>query len=387
VNKKALLGLNINILLLGIVSFLNDVSSEIIMPVLPFFIVSLGGTGIALGLIGGLEESVSGVLKIFSGYWSDKTGKKKAFVSSGYGVSAVAKLFLPFSTVWQHVLVIKPIERVGKGLRSAPRDALISEYSDQKSRGLAFGVHRALDSAGAVLGSIIAFLLIWFFTLDLRQVLIIAAVLAFLALIPLIFVKERKKEPKSISLKISLKGLPRTLKIYILIGGLFTLGNFSYMFFIVRASLFFSPEVSYIIPLMLYILFNVIYTFLSIPFGALSDKVGRKKVICLGYGLFSLTCILFMFSNSLPMFLLSFAVYGVVMAALEGNQRAYVSDLATREEYGTALGAFQTTTSLISLPAGAIAGIILEIVGWEALFLFGMVMGILAAIMLATLRK
>ena len=156
---KKRLGLSVNIILLGVVSFITDISSEIILSVLPFFIITLGGTGLAVGFIGGLEGSVSSLLKVVSGYLSDKHGKRKIIIASGYFTSSVSKIVLPLSTMVSHVFVIRSGDRVGKGLRAAPRDALIADYSIHETRGKAFGFHRAMDSAGAILGSFIALIL------------------------------------------------------------------------------------------------------------------------------------------------------------------------------------------------------------------------------------
>ncbi len=211
-----------NVLLLGLVNFLNDLSSEMIMPILPMFIKALGGGGLIVGLIGGLRDGISSVLKILSGYWSDKTGKRKIFVSSGYMTSSVFKLLLAFSKSWQHILIFSTLERVGKGLRSVPRDAIITE-SMPKERGKGFGIHRALDTSGAILGSIVVFLLYWLWAFDFRTIILIATILAFLSLIPLYFVKEKRKAPQHANLKISLKNLPQSLKLFILVSGVFAL--------------------------------------------------------------------------------------------------------------------------------------------------------------------
>ena len=166
-----------NILLLGFVSLLNDISSEIIQPILPIFITSLGGGSLALGLIGGVSDGLPSILQVFSGYWSDRLGKRKPLVVAGYGLSALGKLFLPISSTWQQVFVLKTLERTGKGVRTAPRDALISESTDKSLRGRGFGLHRAMDSAGAVVGSILAYLL-WQIGLSFSSIFIVAAVLA-----------------------------------------------------------------------------------------------------------------------------------------------------------------------------------------------------------------
>jgi len=180
-----------SILLLGFVSLLADLSSDMMMPILPMFIISLGGTGLVVGLIGGLGDSVASILKVFSGYWSDRLGKKKALVFSGYSVSAISKLFFPLSTIWHHLAILRPIERVGKGMREAPRDAMIAAYTEKgKKRGKWFGVHRAMDNSGAILGSLIAFLLFWYMGFDFRTILWVSALIAFLALTPFAKIKD-----------------------------------------------------------------------------------------------------------------------------------------------------------------------------------------------------
>ena len=183
-----------NIMLLGFVSLLNDISSEIIQPILPIFITSLGGGSLALGLIGGISDGLPSILQVFAGYWSDRLGKRKPLMIAGYGLSALGKLFLSISTTWQQVFVLKTLERTGKGVRSAPRDALISESADKSLRGRGFGLHRAMDSAGAVIGSILAYLL-WQSGMSYSSIFTVAAVLAIAALIPFKLVQESKKAP------------------------------------------------------------------------------------------------------------------------------------------------------------------------------------------------
>jgi len=378
--------ISLNIILLGVVSFLNDLSSETILPILPLFIESLGGAGLAIGLIGGMRDSVTSILKVFSGYISDKTGKRKILVFSGYLASSIFKVLLAAARTWQQVLLFIGFERIGKGIRDAPRDAIIAE-SMPKAKGKGFGIHRAFDSSGAILGSIFAFILYWFMGLGFRTIFIISAVIAFTSLIPLYFVKEKKVKKKEITLKITLLGLPKKLKLFLCIAGLFALANFSYMFFILRAQGLFDGRYAIGIPILLYILFNIFYAGLSIPFGHLSDKIGRKKVLLMGYTLFTFTTIGFAFLSSISAYIFLFAAYGMANALIDVNQRAFVSDLSTGHLQATSLGAYYTVVGLIALPASLIAGILWQIKP-EAPFLFGAFTSTVAVIVfLATSKK
>ena len=373
-------GISTNVLLLGIVSFLNDFSSEMIIPILPMFITALGGAGLVVGLIGGLRDSISSILKVFCGYWSDKTGKRKIFISSGYLTSAVFRLLLSFSKIWQHVLVFAGLERVGKGLRTAPRDAIIAD-SMPEQRGKGFGVHRAFDTSGAILGSAVVFILFWFLGFNFKTIIFVAAFLAVLSLIPLHFVKEKRRKPQDITLQLGLRNLPKPLKLFILVSGIFALANFSYMFFILRAQEFFTGRLSIGVPILLYILFNIFYALFAIPFGNLSDRIGRRKVLISGYLLFSLTSLGFAFFNSLIAFIVLFALYGMVYAIIDGNQRAFVSDLSSGELRATALGTFHAVIGLVALPASLIAGFLWQNISPGAVFIYGSTTSIISVIL------
>lgn len=191
--KKEYFGIDKDVLLLTTVSFINDLSSEMIMPILPLFITSLGGSSVVVGLIGGLKDSISSILKVISGYYSDKTGRRKVFVFAGYLTSSIFKLLLSFSTTWFGVLFFSAFERVGKGVRTAPRDAIISDLMAEK-RGMGFGIQRAGDTFGAILGSVGVLILFWYLYYDFREIILISASLSFLALVPLYFLKEKKKD-------------------------------------------------------------------------------------------------------------------------------------------------------------------------------------------------
>jgi MFS family permease len=276
-----------------------------------------------------------------------------------------------------------PVERIGKGLRTAPRDAIIADYAEEKVRGKAFGLHRALDTSGAILGSALALILFWFLKLEFRTIIFLGALIAFLALTPLYVVRERRVKAKKITLKISLTGLPSSLRLFIIIATLFALGNFTYMFFLLKAKQFFAGEIAVAMSILLYIWFNVIYASFSTPSGILSDKIGRRSVLSLGYLLFALTCLGFVFAYSLTSLVIIFAIYGLAYSMIEGNQRAFVSDLAQKELRGTSLGTFHTAIGLAALPSGIIAGALWQYIDPVATFLYGSVLGFLAAILLA----
>jgi hypothetical protein len=227
-----------NVIILSIVSFLNDLSSEMIMPILPMFLESLGATGQIVGLVGGIRDGISGLLKVLCGYWSDKTGKRKIFVYAGYGISSLFKLFLGLSKTAGAAVVFSSIERVGKGLRTAARDAIIAESVKQSQRGKSFGIHRGMDSAGAVLGAAVAFIFLQFTGLGFNTVIIISAVIGLASLVPLRFVTEPEESKNNAKLKLSLSILPGPLKLFIFVAAIFALGNFSYMFFCVAGAAF-----------------------------------------------------------------------------------------------------------------------------------------------------
>lgn len=358
-----------NILFIGIVSLLNDTSSEIIQPIMPLFITSLGGGAFAVGLVGGLSEGIPSILKILSGYVGDITGKRKTLVVAGYGLSAVAKTILPLSGSWQHVVLLKSLERCGKGVRAAPKDAIISGSVEPSHIGRGFGTVRALDTFGAVLGSGMAYAL-WSAGLGFREILAVAAVLSLMAFIPLIYVRDIRRSPVRI-LRPGISSLSPRLRWFILVASLFSLANFSYMFFMLRAQELFTGALAVGAPLLLYVLFNVVYSGMSIPSGMASDLIGRRWTLAIGYALFSLVALGFVFVSSSEWLVLLFIMYGLVFAVVDGAQSAYVSDLSCDEIRCTALGAYHGMVGIASIASGLIAGSIWQVYGPEATFLFG----------------
>ena len=383
--------LSTNVLLLGIVSFLNDLSSEMIIPILPILITSLGGAGLIVGLIGGLQDSISSILKVLSGYWSDRVGRRKIFVFGGYLTSAGFKLLLAFSRIWQHVLLFASFERVGKGLRTAPRDAIIAD-SMPDARGRGFGIHRALDTLGAICGGLAALSLYSFLEFEFMYIIFIAAIIAFISLVPIHFIKESKRAPQEINLQISLRKLSRPLMLFITVASVFALANFTYMFFILKAETAFMPlmpvKESVALAIFLYVLFNISYALLAIPFGILSDRIGKRRVLIAGYLLFSVTCLGFAYFDSLSAFLILFPLYGVVYAMIDGNQRAFISDLSSADLRATALGTFHTMIGILTLPASLVAGFLWNVTPTHHLtFLFGSTVSIIAVLLFVALGK
>ncbi|NYT02102.1 MAG: MFS transporter [Methanosarcinales archaeon] len=366
-----------NIVLLGLVSLLNDISSEIIQPILPLFITSLGGGSLAVGLIGGFSDGLPSILKVFSGYWSDRLGQRKPLVVMGYGVSAFSKLFLPFATLWQHVFLLKTLERCGKGIRSAPRDAMISESAEKEVRGRGFGLHRSMDTFGAVAGSLLAYLL-WQGGLSFQAIFLIAGVFAVVALAPFVLVRESFKSPQA-RMGLALSGLSPELRKFISVACLFAAGNFSYMFFILRAQEFFSGAMKIGAPLLLYVLFNLVYALLAFPVGAWSDRLGRKKVLTLGYALYALVALGFAAATSWAWMVLLFMLYGLVYALVDGSERAFVSDLSCASVRCTSLGIYYGAVGFAAIFSGLAAGALWARFSPGAAFLFGSALAALAA--------
>jgi MFS family permease len=367
-----------NILLLGFVSLLNDISSEIIQPILPLFIAALGGGGMAVGLIGGVSDGLPSILKVLAGYGSDRLGKRKPLVVAGYALSAAGKILLPVASSWQQVFLLKTLERSGKGVRSAPRDAMISESAPEKKRGRGFGLHRAMDSTGAVIGSILAYLL-WQGGMSYSSIFMVAGALSVAALLPFSRVKESFAAP-SCDVRLRLSAISPDLRRFLAIASLFALGNFSYMFFILRAQGLFSGAEAVAAPLLLYALFNLVYALMAMPVGIWSDKVGRRKVLALGYALFALVALGFASVTSLSGLIALFALYGLVYALVDGSERAFVSDLSQAGLRGSSLGIYYGAIGVSAIVSSLVAGALWSWWGAEATFLFGAGAAALAAV-------
>ncbi len=380
-------GITGNVLFLGLVSLFTDISSEMIYPLLPIFLTSvLGGGPAFLGLIEGVAESTSSVLKLVSGIMSDRVRRRKNLVLAGYGTSAVARPLIALATSPLAVLLIRFADRVGKGVRTSPRDALIADSTDPSMRGKAYGFHRSLDNAGALIGPLIATLLLTWFVRDLRTVFWLAAIPGAVSVFLIIFkVRETafgtgKKGDASF-----LKMLPTgRLRSYLLILLIFTLGNSSDAFLILRAGQLGVTEAR--IPL-LWTFFNGVKMFATMPFGALSDRIGRRRVIVAGWVVYALAYLGFACATTELHIWLLFAFYGLFYGLTEGVEKALLADIADPSERGAAFGWYNCAIGIGALPASLIFGFIWQQSTPLAAFGFGAGLAFLAALLLLLLVK
>lgn len=394
--ESRLLGVPRTVVTLGIVSLLTDISSEMLVPVIPLFLQDvLRAPKTYIGLIEGIAESTASLLRVIAGWISDRTGRPKALAVGGYGVSAAAKPFFALAAIWQHVLLIRFLDRLGKGLRSAPRDVIIAEATDQSTRGRAFGLHRAMDTIGAVLGPLIVFLLLLPQFLSGRLslpretyqlIFFVAAVPAILGVLVLtIFVPER---PRSAELKplpkITLGAFDRKFKFFLLAIVVFGLGNSSDAFLVLRAR---DLGLGVAEVLLIFVFFNAVGAALAMPSGIASDTLGRKPVIVVGLLIFAAVYAGFAVAESRLAVWGLFMVYGLYYALTEGVMRAYAADLAPTQLRGTALGAYWTFNGLAILPASVIAGLLWDNVSRAAPFWYGAGAAIMGAFLLVTLVK
>ena len=396
-SRKRVWGLNPNVFFLGVVSLLTDISSEMIFTLVPLFLANVLKTSFtAIGLVSGLSESIDPIVRIFSGWFSDKVGKRKFLAVLGYTISTVAKPFMYLASTWVAVLGIRFSDRVGKGIRTAPRDALVADSVSAEERGKGFGLHRAMDTSGAVLGLAIAAIIIYRvqgggLELSLKTyqwlvlVGVIPAVLAVLVLLP--FVQERRKPSLGdTGSQIGSKGaggFDTRFKVFLAIMAVFTLGNSSDFFVILRAQNLEAPLIQ--VTLML-VLFNVTYAAVSLPAGILSDRLGRRRVITLGWFIYALVYLGFAVASSLWQVWLLFACYGIYYGMVEGVARAFVADLVVEEKRGTAYGLYHGVVGLTLLPASLIAGWLWQSYNPAAPFFFGAGLAFIAMLGIMTLR-
>lgn len=385
-------GLTRNIVLLGVASLFTDLSSEIILPLLPLFLLTLPETSfLIIGVVESVADSTVALLKLLSGHVSDRLGKRKRFVALGYGFSALMKAGLPFTTLWQHVLGVRVGDRVGKGVRDPPRDALIAESTDPRTVGKAFGFHRTMDTTGAILGPILVLILFPVLALSrgpaqaYRDLFVLAVIPAIVAFFVILLVRELPARPRlTLKLRIGLRTLPVRLRLFIVVAALYSLANFTLLIMIVvvrdqAVAAGFTPEAAQTFAILQYVLFNVVYAVLAVYAGSWSDRVGRKRVILIGYSAFVAGSLGFALVGNPYLLLPFFLLYGVSYAFVEGTHRALVSDLSPGELKGTSLGTYHAAVGLGKLPASILAGALATFVAPSAAFLTGAAIAVVAA--------
>ncbi len=378
--QKMVLGVSVPVFMMGLVSFFTDVSSEMITSILPLFIFSIGGTALILGLISGVTTALSNILKGFSGWMSDKINKRKPFVVAGYTISNLSKPFIGLSPSWEFVLGLKATDRVGKGLRTSARDTLISYYAIEK--GKAFGMHRAMDTLGAVVGSLLAFFFL-FLAWTYSQIIFFSIFPGICAIGFILLVKDVDPTKVDDSMN-KYSGEPKIDKIdkhfikLIIILGVIEFASLDIVFLLIRSADFIPIEAIFLIPLF-YLLCNIVYMVLSPIMGSLSDKVGRKPVIVMGLSVLLISCILLAFPvevsiGSYILIAIIFIMHGYYLSSVDPISRAYIADLAGKNKRGRAYGYYYLSVGIISMAESIIFGLIYDTFSFTMAFIYVSIM-------------
>jgi len=388
-----------NVLALSVVSLLNDTSSEIIYPLLPVFLsLTLGASPFVIGAIEGAAESAASLLKLAAGYISDHLGKRKFAVLAGYGISSITRPFLGLATNWTGVLFIRLADRVGKGIRGAPRDALLADAIPPEKRGMAFGFNRAMDHVGAVIGPLIAFLLLWFLASDHQnptadeysQVFLVASIPSILAVFVInFFVKESpkvqssKSEVESPVEKMAKERFDGNFKRFLVVLALFTLSNSSDAFLLLRAQ---ECGIATVYLPILWMFLHIVKVASSLVGGHLSDSIGRKQLIFAGWMLYGAVYCGFAFISTPVQAWVLFLIYGVYFGLTEGAEKALVADLVPAERRGAAYGWYHLAFGIAVFPASLMLGAIWKFFGFQAAFMTSAAISTLAAFLLLTVK-
>lgn len=373
-----------NVVAMGIVSLLTDASSEMVYPVLPLFLANvLGAPVVAIGFIESIAEATGSIMRVFSGWLSDRIGRRKPIIAAGYSLSNVAKPVLAAVPSWHAVLLLRFADRLGKGIRTAPRDALIADSGTPERRGRDFGAHRALDTIGAAIGPLIAWAILTLAPGAYRTVFLVSAIPGTIA-IAVVLLAVRDKRPvtsrETGGAPLSFRGLGRPFAVFAAVSAIFALGNSSDAMLVLRAQdLGAAPA---LVPLM-YFVFNVVAASLAHPFGVLSDRVGRKRMLVLGFAGYAAVYAGFAIAGASLAAWALFAAYGIPYAMTEGMTRAHVVDLVPCEMRATAVGAYTFVLGLAALPASTLAGVLWDTVGHAVPFAVSAGLMLLASLGLA----
>lgn len=376
---KRIFGLVPNVFFLGLVSLFNDFSSEMIYSVMPAFLTTvLGAPAIFVGFMEGFADALASFLKIFAGWFSDRLGKRKVISVYGYSLSTATRLFLTLVTNFWQVFILRIIDRVGKGFRDSPRDALISESVPSSEVGKSFGYHRAMDSIGSVLGPLTAVVLLPLLSGNYRQLFLIGFIAGFLAVLTFLFVKDIPKiakptvvEPPKLSQIFSLRQFGHSFKYYIAAVFVFGLGVMPISLMVLKSQSFQLGTIG--IPLM-YLISSASFIVFAIPFGRLSDKIGEKKVLLLGFSMAIISYLILAGASALPSLIVGFTVFGLYSAMTDGVTRALASKLVSQDQLATGQGFLNAAIGISSLLAGVIGGAIWTFLGPTPAFLYSAVM-------------
>jgi MFS family permease len=380
--EKKIFGFGKNVTITGFVSFFMDVSSEMIYPLVPLFLANtLGVNKSLIGLIEGIAESTASLLKVFSGWFSDRTGNRKWLMAAGYGISTLSRPFVALASGWHQVLGSRFLDRFGKGVRTAPRDAIIAESTERAYLGRAFSFHRSMDTMGAVVGPALAFFFLGIFSNDYRKVFWLSMIPGIIAvLLIILFITEKKKSAAAQAErpKLTLAHFDWKFKFFVVIATLFAVGNSSDVFLILRAEQVGIPTVT--IPLV-YLMFNLVYSLSAVPAGMAADKYGRKRLILLGFILFAILYYGFAVASGTKTIWILFGFYGLFMGLTEGIQKAFLATIIPQDFKATAFGVYTTAVGLAMFPASLIGGWLWDHVSPAATFYFGAVTASASAVL------
>lgn len=370
------------VILLGLAALLNDAASELIYPLLPIFLTTtLGATPVIIGIIEGAADGLASILKYFSGAWSDKAQRRKPLIVSGYGLAAASRLLIAAASVWPLVLFARLVDRTGKGMRSAPRDAMISDVTPIESRGRAYGFHRALDHTGAIVGPLLAVLFLQGMGLSLRMTFFLAVIPGAIGMFLLLFaLRETETKPHAAKHGEADIPLPRRFREAIAAVGLFSLANSSDAFLLLQAHA--AGVATSMLPL-LWAAHHVIKSLFSTRAGALSDRVDRRYLLIAGWLSYAVIYALFPFAKTLTSFVILFVLYAIPFTLTEGAERAWIADMVPAAARGRSFGIYYLANGLCVLIGSAIFGLIYEKVSSPAAFFTGAALAAAAAVLVA----
>lgn len=379
-NNKRIFGLQRNVFYSGLTSFFTDTSTKMIYSVMPLFLLSIGASKTTISLIEGIAESTASLFKAFSGYWSDKIGKNKPFMLIGYGITAlITPLYAGVRFPFQ-VLILRFVERMGKGIRTAPRDSLISGSVTKEETGKNFGFHKAMDNSGAIIGPLTAFVLLTIFPLNYTNIFLLATIPAILGVVSIaIFIKEAKSDKNESKRTFRFNQLPKKFYFFLGIVFVFTLGNSADALLLVKTA---ETGIKQAYVPFVYMIFNTVSVFLAIPIGKISDKKGREVLIILGFLVYSVVYFFFGKYNNLNIFIILFVFYGLYSALVDGSQKALISDIVSKDLKGTGYGLYHAVLGITLLPASLIAGLLYDKVDSNAPFYFGSFMALIASVLM-----